>query len=61
MFTARQVLIAWIDRHDRPEPTVDNGDDTLTVASAYSFDGAVRVQRAVIPATMVAARALLGY
>lgn len=60
-FTARQILISWIDRHDRPEPTIDNGDGTLTVASAYVFDGAAHIQCDVIPATMPAARALLGY
>lgn len=61
MSTARQALITWIDRHDRPEPTIDNGDDTLTVASVYCVNDEVRVQHDVIPATMAAARALLGY
>ena len=55
-------LIAWIDGHDRPEPTVDNGDGTLTVATTcVAGDGAVFIERDVIPATMSAARDLLGY
>ncbi len=60
-FAPQQILMSWIDRHDRPEPTVDNGDGTLTVASVYCLDGVAHVQRDVIPATMPAARELLGY
>ena len=59
---ARRRLVAWIDSHDRPQPTIDNGDGTLTVASEYvDAAGKVSIERAVIPATMSAARDLLGY
>jgi hypothetical protein len=55
-------LITWIDSHDRPEPTIDNGDGTVIVASeAILAGGQLVVEREVIPATMSAARDLLGY
>lgn len=55
-------LIAWIDSHDRPEPTIDNGDGTLTVAtSCVDASGRCFIEHDVIPATMSAARDLLGY
>lgn len=54
-------LIAWIDHHDRPEPTVDNGDGTLTVSSVYVGADGPLVGRDTIPATLQAARDLLGY
>ncbi|WP_413168807.1 hypothetical protein [Burkholderia latens] len=58
--TAR--LMAWIDSHYPAEPTIDNGDGTLTVASAaVDRDGRVFVERDVIPANLSAARDLLGY
>jgi hypothetical protein len=59
-------LIAWIDSHDRPESTVDNGNGTLTVYSVeltWTLAGErdVEIVSNVIPATMAAARDLLGY
>jgi hypothetical protein len=55
-------LIRWIDSHDRPEPTIDNGDGTLTVFSeAITANGTLLIERDVISATMSAARDLLGY
>jgi hypothetical protein len=59
-------LISWIDTHDRPSPTVDNGDGTLTVHSVVAARDAFgamygEVIAEVIPATMSAARDLLGY
>jgi hypothetical protein len=62
--TAMKVarLMAWIDGHFGPEPCTFNGDGTLTVA-AVAFDASGRrfVEREVIPATISAARDLLGY
>lgn len=55
------TLIAWIDQHSRPEPTRDNGDGTLTVASVYVGADGSFVGRDTIPATLTAARELLGY
>jgi hypothetical protein len=54
-------LIRFIDSHDRPSPTVDNGDGTVTVSSIECRDGVASEVRDVIPATMAAARDLLGY
>lgn len=56
-------LVAWIDAHDpRPEPTVINPDGTLTVSSLLlAKGGGAIVERETIPATLSAARALLGY
>ncbi|WP_208459045.1 hypothetical protein [Paraburkholderia fungorum] len=62
--TAARVarLIAWINDHDRPEPTLYNGDGTLTVATvAVDTGGRTFIERDVIPATKRAARDLLGY
>lgn len=58
-----QSLIRFIDSHFPPEPTIDNGDGTLTVASAVVNvnTGASFIELDVIPATLTAARALLGY
>lgn len=57
-----ETLIRWIDSHDRPEPTIDNGDRTLTVASVLVTScGVIHIERQVIPATTEAARHLLGY
>lgn len=55
-------LMAWIDGHFGPEPCTFNGDGTLTVA-AVAFDDSGRryVEREMIPATIGAARDLLGY
>ncbi|MBN3776164.1 hypothetical protein G3O06_01115 [Burkholderia sp. Ac-20345] len=55
-------LIEWINEHDRPEPTLFNGDGTLTVATtAVEASGRIYVEHDVIPATTRAARDLLGY
>jgi hypothetical protein len=61
-------LIKWIDSHGTAAPTVDNGDGTLTVSSVCvqtnlpeGHPGRVFVERDVIPATLSAARDLLGY
>ena len=56
-------LIAWIDSHEpRPEPTIDNKDGTVLVASeSVAQDGVITIERDIIPATMQAARDLLGY
>jgi hypothetical protein len=56
-------LMTWIDSHQpRPEPTLDNKDGTLTVATqCSSVEKGVFTERDVIPATMRAARELLGY
>lgn len=54
-------LIRWIDTHDRPRPTVINTDGTLTVTSIESRDGVAHEVQNVIPATLQAARDLLGY
>ncbi|QNB14283.1 hypothetical protein G5S35_22355 [Paraburkholderia tropica] len=57
-----QRLIAWIETHYTPEPTIDNGDGTLTVASVVvDRDGKTFIEHDVIPATLQAARDLLGY
>lgn len=58
----RRRLIAWIDSHHLPEPTIDNGDGTLTVAcESVALDRSVSVEREKIPATLKAARDWLGY
>lgn len=56
-------LVEWIDAHDpRPEPTVINPDGTLTVSSLLlGKEGDAAIERERIPATLSAARALLGY
>jgi hypothetical protein len=55
-------LVAWIDTHDTPLPTTINSDGTLTVFSVeVSAEGVANVVSDVIPATMQAARDLLGY
>jgi hypothetical protein len=60
---ATRRLMKWIDSHEpRPEPTIDNKDGTLTVSTACVYPGgAIRTVTDVIPATMQAARDLLGY
>jgi hypothetical protein len=54
--------VRGVDGHFGPEPCTFNGDGTLTVA-AVAFDASGRrfVEREVIPATISAARDLLGY
>ncbi|MDE1179462.1 hypothetical protein [Paraburkholderia sp.] len=55
-------LIAWIDSHDRPEPTIDNGNGTLTIATmCVAADRRHFIEYETIPATMQAAREVLGY
>lgn len=55
-------LIAWIRNHDGPESTRYNGDGTITVVSiAVDASGQMFPAHDVIPATMCAARDLLGY
>lgn len=55
------ALIRWIDTHHLPEPTIDNGDGTLTVACEVVKDGTTSIERSRIPATREAARDWLGY
>ncbi len=60
--TKAQKVAGWIDMHSRPEPTVINTDGTLTVASVVRLaSGEIVIERETIPATMAAARAVLGY
>lgn len=55
-------LIRWIETHHLPEPVVDNGDGTLTVACvAVAADRTTSIERDKIPATRKAARDWLGY
>jgi len=61
-------LIHWIDNHDTAAPTIDNGDGTLTVSSwvvrtnlPEGHADRVFMDREVIPATLSAARDVLGY
>ncbi|AJW93651.1 putative gp43 (plasmid) [Burkholderia gladioli] len=55
-------LVSWIDSHQLPEATRDNGDGTLTVACAtVGRNGDVTIERETIPATLQAARDWLGY
>lgn len=55
-------LVNWIDSHDRPLPTTINSDGTLTVFSVeVNAEGKAKVISDVIPATLKAARDLLGY
>lgn len=55
-------LIRWIDTHHLPEPTIDNGDGTLTVACVMvAADRTTSIDRSTIPATRKAARDWLGY
>lgn len=54
-----QHLIAFIQSHENP--AVDNGDGTLTVTSIECCDGKAYPVQDVIPATLQAARDLLGY
>jgi len=58
-----QKLIAWIDSHYPAEPTIDNGDGTLTVAieCVHVETSVAFIEFQVIPATMSAARDVLGY
>lgn len=65
---AHQTLIHWIDKHDTAAPTIENGDGTLTVSSwcvrttlPVDHPDRVFMERAIIPATLSAARDLLGY
>lgn len=54
-------LMAWIDLHDRPALTTLNADGTLTVSSIECRNGVAHEVQETIPATMAAARDLLGY
>ena len=56
-------LMHWIDSHYPPMPTEVNEDGTLTVYVSYvnCNTGASWVAAEVIPATLSAARDLLGY
>ncbi|EJN06459.1 hypothetical protein [Herbaspirillum sp. YR522] len=56
-------LIKWIDSHYPAAPTVDNGNGTLTISieCVNVNTSAVFIERQVIPATMAAAREVLGY
>lgn len=55
-------LIDWINGHYPPEPTLFNGDGTLTVATTVvDAGGRTFIEHDVISATMRAARDLLGY
>jgi hypothetical protein len=61
-------LIHWIDNHDTAAPTFENADGTLTVSSwcvqtnlPVGHPDRVFMERAIIPATLSAARAHLGY
>lgn len=55
-------LIEWINGHGCPERTVFNGDGTLTVATTVvDMSRRTSIEHDVIPATMHAARDLLGY
>ncbi|WP_208459261.1 hypothetical protein [Paraburkholderia phenoliruptrix] len=56
------LLIEWINGHYPPEPTLFNGDGTLTVATTVvDAGGRTFIEHDVIPATLHAARDLLGY
>lgn len=62
------TLIHWIDNHDTAAPTTENAAGTLTVSSwcvrtnlPVGHPDRVFMERAVIPATLSAARDLLGY
>lgn len=52
-------LISWIESHGNH--AIDNGDGSLTVTSIECKDGIAREIEDVIPATLPAARDLLGY
>jgi len=55
-------LARWIDTHDRPHPTLINGDGTLTVFSVeIDMFNEPHVVSDTIPATLQDARNLLGY
>lgn len=55
-------LVAWIDSHYPPEPTIDNGDGTLLVSvTCVDNDGRSLIERSNIPATLSAARDWLEY
>ncbi|MGO4151470.1 hypothetical protein [Cupriavidus sp. YAF13] len=55
-------LMAWIDLHDRPALTTFNtADGTLTVTSIECHNGVAHEVKETIPATVAAARDLLGY
>jgi len=52
-------VISWIESHGNHAS--DNGDGSLTVTSIECKDGIARKIEDVIPATLGAARDLLGY
>ncbi|VVE56979.1 hypothetical protein PAQ31011_05166 [Pandoraea aquatica] len=55
-------LVKWIDDHYPAEPTIDNGDGTLTVSVlCVPAEGDSFVERSVIPANLKSARDWLGY
>lgn len=55
-------LMRWIDSHDRPAATLyDTDTGLLTVASIECRAGVAHEVADVIPATIQAARDLLGY
>lgn len=55
-------LMTWIDTHDRPALTTFDADTgTLTVTSIEIRDGVACEVQDTIPATLSAARDLLGY
>jgi len=55
-------LAAWIDTHDRPQPTVVMSNGKLCVYSVEALaDGTWAIVSDVIEPTMQAARDLLGY
>ncbi len=55
-------LVQWIDDHYPAEPTINNGDGTLTVAVlCVPKHGDSFVERSIIPANLKAARDWLGY
>lgn len=56
-------LIRWIDSHYPAVPTEDNGDGTLTISieCVHVGTGAVSIERSTVPATLAAAREVLGY
>ncbi len=60
---AVEQLARWIDSHYPPEPTLVNADGSLTVSVACTHinSSEVTIERDVIPATVKAARAWLGY
>ncbi|QND94349.1 hypothetical protein SY91_01748 [Burkholderia cenocepacia] len=62
MLHPTETLIRWIDSHYTAAPTIDNGDGTLTVSTvSVDREGRVFTERDTIPATLSAARDLMGY